>query len=393
MFLTRKEEEILNGVRGEGLALAMETVVKVAEVLGATRLVEISSAHVSGVSYKNLGEEGVEFIEKLADKGLRFAVPTTVNPAGFDTCAYAKMGVGSREYQLQMRVITALSSMGAKVILSCIPYITYPPKYGDHLAWAESNAVLYANSVIGARTNREGGPFSILEALVGRAPYVGLHTKEGRAPTIAVDMQAVREFVEEKGYYSALGYLLGSIVKTGIPLVYNPPNGLRRPSNVRLFLASVGASSSIGLTLIEGVSPEFRRVKGLEMIDMELKDLFEITEKWRSEEVDAIVIGCPHLSPGELVELLNLLKGKRVNKRLMVFTSRWSIIKAAKVVRELENLGVEVYADTCMVVGDLSTLGLRSCATDSAKAAYYLTNQGYVVYLASRNELLDLATS
>lgn len=388
--LSREEERILSGEFGEGPALAMEVVVKVAEVLEAPRLVKVSSAHVSGVSYRNLGEEGVKFVEGLAKGGARFSVLTTVNPAGFDTRLFKVMGVSEEEYKLQMRLLNALSAMGAKLTLSCTPYLMSPPTPGEHLAWAESSAVLYANCVIGARTNREGGPMSVFEAVVGRAPYVGLHTSEGRSPTVTVDVGQVRELVERRGLFSALGYLLGHTVQAGVPLLYNPPPSISLPSNLHTFLAAVGASSSVGLVLIEGVSPEFRRTSELEGIVLEEHDLHEVLEAWTGSDFDAVVLGCPHLSPNELWEIASRVKG-RLRRRLLLFTSRWSMERAWEAVKLLRGFGVEVYADTCMVVGKLSSMGVLQCATDSAKAAYYLSNQGYEVVLASREALLESA--
>lgn len=389
VWLTREEEEILKGAKGEGLAEALEAVVKVAEVLGAPRLIKVVSAHISGISYRNLGVEGIEYLEELAEKGLRFAVPTTINPAGFDMERYGEMRVGVREYELQMRALKALAKMGAQATLSCTPYLIYPPRFGDHLAWAESSAVLYANSVLGARSNREGGPFSVLEALVGRAPYVGLHTDEARKPSVVLDLGRIRDFVEAGRSYSALGYLVGKVVRRGVPALHDPPAGLKEPGNLRLFLSAVGASSSIGMVLIEGVSPEFTLSEGLERIEPEVSDLTEILESWRCEDFDAAVLGCPHLSPDELLDLANRLKGRTLRKPLFVFTSRWSAVVARAAVEKLRSMGVRVYSDTCMVVGNLSALGVHRCATDSAKAAYYLSSQGYKVALMPREALLE----
>lgn len=388
--LTPEEKEMLSGSLGEGVALAMEAVTGVAEVLGAPRLVRISSAHISGVSYRNLGEEGAEFLEELAAKGAKFSVPTTVNPAGFDLEASGKMGVSEDERELQMRIIRALALMGARITLCCTPYLISSPSFGEHLAWAESNAVLYANSVIGARTNREGAPLSVLEAIVGRAPYVGLHLDEERNPTVIVDASGVKSFVERTGAVSALGYLLGAKVKVGVPMLVNAPRNLAHPSSLRQFLAAVGAASSIGMVLIEGVSPEFRRVEGLEELRLEEGELEEILEMWSGEEFDAVALGCPHLSPGELAKLASRLRGGKLKKRVLAFTSRWAVSRAADAVAALRRSGVEVYVDTCMVVGNLSALGIRKCATDSAKAAYYLSNQGYKVILAPRDRLLEM---
>lgn len=387
--LTKDEERILSGEKGEWLAKAMQVVVKVAEVLEAGRLVKISSAHISGISYKNLGLEGVEFIEEIAENGLRFAVATTLNPAGFDITSYRDMGVSDEVYSLQLRVLKAFERMGARVTLTCTPYLYSPPRFGEHLAWAESSAVLYANSILGARTNREGGPLALLEAVVGRAPCTGLHTAEGRLPTISVDLSEVKREVERRGWYSILGYTIGDLIKSGVPVLLNPPAGLCEPKLQRLFLSAVGASSSVGLLLIEGVSPEFKPLREVEVIRLGVKDLQEAASKWNSGESDAIVLGCPHLSPGELTELCARIKGKQVKRRAIFFTSRSYISKVPWAAQKLREAGVEVYTDTCMVVCDLRRMGIFSCSTDSAKAAHYLSSQGYVVSLVPREVLID----
>ncbi|MEM1509424.1 MAG: aconitase X catalytic domain-containing protein [Thermofilaceae archaeon] len=387
--LTRDEERILSGEKGEWLAKAMQTVVKVAEVLEADRLVKISSAHISGISYKNLGLEGVEFIEKISGNGLGFSVTTTLNPAGFDIINYRDMGVSDEIYSLQLRVLKAFKRMGARVTLTCTPYLYSPPRFGEHLAWAESNAVLYANSMLGARTNREGGPLALLEAIVGRAPHTGLHTTEGRLPTISVDLSEVKREVERRGWYSLLGYVIGDLIKSGVPVLLNPPVGLREPKLQRLFLSAVGASSSVGLLLIEGVSPEFKPSREVEAIRLGVKDLQEAASKWNVEESDAIVLGCPHLSPSELTELYTRIKGRRVKCQAIFFTSRSCISKVPWVVQKLRESGIKIYADTCMVVCDLRRMGIFSCSTDSAKAAYYLSSQGYSVSLIPREVLID----
>ncbi|RLE70036.1 MAG: hypothetical protein DRJ43_02875 [Thermoprotei archaeon] len=389
MFLTKEEERILDGEMGEELARIMRIIVKVGEVLEAEKLVKVSRAHVSGVSYRNLGEEGVRFIEELAGTGVRFSIKTSVNPAGMDLENWREMGVKEECFLMQMRVIRALRAMGAEVTLTCTPYLYQDISYGEHLAWAESNAVLYANSVLGARTNREGGPLSLFEAIVGKAPYVGLHTEEGRTPTVVVDLASVREVVEERGLYSALGYLIGREVKVGVPLIKEGPRPLSSRENLKLFLAAIGASSSIGLALIEGISPEYREPReSLEEISIEPSQIEEVLENWSSESFDAVVIGCPHLSANELMRISMKLECGRVCRRLILFTSRAAISSAYKWVNRLRDSGVEVYADTCMVVSDLRGMGVKSCATDSAKAAYYLSGQGYRVLLAPRESLL-----
>ncbi len=382
---------MLDGEMGEAVQLAAEVVVKVAEALGAERLVPVKNAHVSGISFKNIGEAGLDFLKSLASKNAKFTVPTTINPAGFDLKKWREMNVDDDFFVKQHEIISSLVKMGAEPILSCTPYEIKTPKYGQHIAWSESNAVLYANSILGARTNREGGPLAIFEGIIGRAPYVGLHLRENRLPRLLVKVSDI-----PKGSSAALiGYTLGMIVETGVPYVESPVF-LKDPKDVKLFLAAVGASSSIGLVLIEGVSPEasiYREeiektnVKKIEITEGDLEDaLSRISGEL--DNVDAFLMGCPHLSLKELLEVRDFLESKRVEERLILFTSRNVIEKSGRVVQELKNKGVEIYADTCMVVSDLNRLGVKSVALDSAKAAYYLTAQGYETVLLTREEIL-----
>ncbi len=392
MFLTPEEEKLLDGEAGPAMALAMKVLVKVGEVLGAERLVRISRAHVSGISFKNLGEEGLSFLEELAGKGGKVSVPTTINPAGMDLDKWKEMGVSEAFARGQLRVINALTRMGADPLLSCAPYEYLDVNLGDLLGWAESNAVLYANSVLGARSNREGGPLALFEAIAGRAPYMGLLTDEGRKPTILVRVRG------EIANAAALGYSIGKLVKKGVPFLVNPPESLRERRELKLFLAAIGAASSIGMVIIEGVTPgfEYRDVSSsLERIELDAKDVEDITSRFRGdpEEADAIALGCPHLSIGELKEILVFLRraGGRLKRRLLLFTARRAYSSAPSIVHALRDLGAEVYLDTCMVVADLSGLGIDGFVVDSAKAAYYLSAQGYDVTLLSRNEALALA--
>jgi len=394
MYLTREEERALAGELGEAAAVAMRVVVKVGEALGAERLVRIKSAHISGVSYRNLGQEGLEFLEELAAMGARFAVPATLNPGGMDLRLWREMGVREEEYRVQARIVKALIGMGAEPSLTCTPYLFSDVGMGDHLAWAESNAVLYANSVIGARTNREGGPFSVFEAIAGRAPFAGLHTDEGREPTAVVELGGVRELVDGEGLYSLLGYVVGREVGTGVPLIVDPPAGLRDTGNLKLFLAAMGASSSVGLALIEGISPEFKPPAGdVERVPVDEGLLREERERWESEQFDAVVVGCPHLSMEEVGEIHVFLRGRSLRARLMLFTSRRVVEEASGIVDSLRRMGVEVFADTCMVVGNLEAMGVKSCVTDSAKAAFYLSSRGFRVAVKPRGEALRLAVS
>ncbi len=384
MELSREEEDLLKGARGEAVALAMKAVVKVGEALGAERLVPVRWAHVSGISYKNIGDAGLEFIEGLAERGARVAVRTTLNPAGMDLERWREMGVNAGFAEKQRRIVSALARMGVEPTLTCTPYLYGVVEPGDHLAWAESNAVLYANSVLGARTNREGGPLALFEALTGRAPFVGLHTDEGREAEVVVDLGGVEELAAE--YPQAAGYVVGAAAGPRVAVAEGLPRLGRW--GLKLFLAAVGASGGTGLVYLPGVSPEEPRIRGgAERVEVEKRDLLDVLGRY-SGDVEAAVVGCPHLSRDEVEEIVRYV-GRRggVKRRLILFTARAAGL--GDLVTEASRLGVEIYYDTCMVVSPLvGHLGGR-VMVDSAKAAYYLSSQGFTVDLVSRRELLE----
>ncbi len=384
--MTQEEELALDGHYGEALSIAMRVVVRMAEVSGAERLVPIKHAHISGISYKNIGEEGLEFLESLASKGARFAVPTTINPGAFDLGKRAEMGVDEGMFRGQVRILEALKRMGAKLILSCTPYLYERISFRDHLAWSESNAVLYANSFVGAMTNRDGGPLALFEAISGRAPLSGLHLEENRVPSLLVDFSGVKNTLLERGLISVAGLVTGRIAGSSVPLVRGL--GFRNEDEVKLYLAAVGATGGTGLVLLEGISPDLRRSRfpesGLERFAVDWGAIAAELERYSEADEGIAVVGCPHLSQRELAEVLDWVRRHGgAKRRLILFTSR-----AAAEGLELGEPNVEVYTDTCMVVSDLSRYAGKSVLTDSGKAAFYLASQGYAVRLVPRGELL-----
>lgn len=385
---------MLSGEEGEAKALAMKVVVKVGEALGAESLVPIKNAHISGISYKNVGEEGLAFIEELASAGAVFSVPTTLNPGAFDLSAWRKMNVDEKLANGQLRIISAFRKMGATITLTCTPYLYSSIEFGDHLAWSESSAVLYANSVIGARTNRDGGPLALFEAIVGRAPMAGLHLVENRKPAITLDFTEIGERVEREGLLPVAGLVAGRLAGASVPLV----KGLRFRGNdeVKLFLAAVGATGGTGLVLIEGVSPELRSAnhsvtEGTERVRVDWKAIQDELSRYGSAEGSGVVVlGCPHLSSNELKEMLEWFRRHgKPRRRVLLFTSRQALSGADR--EAVEEIGAEIYTDTCMVVSDLSRYAGREVVTDSGKAAFYLASQGYAVRLTSREKALRYA--
>jgi predicted aconitase len=387
MFLTRDEEAMLAGQKGEGARTAMELLVALGDIYEAKRLISISSAHLSGVSYKTIGEGGIEFLEGLSTD-TRVTVPTTLNPAGMDRQRWREMGISPRFAERQHHIIRCYERMGVETDCSCTPYLgSNVPRKGQTLAWAESNALSYANSVVGARTNREGGPGALAAAIVGRTPEYGLHLNENRAPSIIVEVGL------HEVDYSLLGQSVGATVGSRVPLF----RGIS-PSNDELksLAAAMAAAGSVAMFHVEGTTPEAgaHDLENLERMTVgrsEIEAARNRVDTGRDPEL--IALGCPHLSVQEIQDLATKLKDKRRKGDAEVWfcTSQRT---ASKCPRELDVLGRfgKVVCDTCMVVTPIEER-FRTTATNSGKACSYLPTlcSQKVVYRTTEG-LLEMIT-
>ncbi|MEM4279126.1 MAG: aconitase X catalytic domain-containing protein [Archaeoglobaceae archaeon] len=344
-----------------------------AKIYKAEGFVEISSAHISGVSYDNIGEEGLEWLKSI--KG-SVKVYTTLNPAGMDCERWGEMGIKEDFYRKQLEILRIFENLGVELTLTCTPYYIEAPKLGEHIAWAESSAVVYANSLLGARTNRESGISALASAIAGVTPYYGLHIKENRAPTVVV---------KARGDLSVVGYKAGLELPSEIPFfVFD-----RKVSETELKLlsASIAATGNVAMFHVENFTPEWRDFeKPKEKIEIEGK-----LEK--SCEAELIAIGCPHCSREELERILRLLDGKRVKRELWIFTSRDVAREAKGVVEKIERLGAKVFKDTCMVVSP-ATERFKCVMVNSGKALEYLPKKRRVeVAFASLEDCVEYAVS
>ncbi|MGC1378187.1 MAG: aconitase X catalytic domain-containing protein, partial [Anaerolineales bacterium] len=212
MELTQEERQMLEGRDGKATRKAMEILVALGAIYGADRLLPAASVQIAGVSFDNLGEAGLEFLSEMQAEGGKARVLTTLNPAGMDIENWQTMGIDADFALNQQRVIDAYAGMGIVPTCSCTPYLFGNlPHYGEHIAWAESSAVCYANSVLGARTNREGGPSALASALTGKTPNYGLHLPENRRPGLTVRVEAQ---VSGTRAFGALGVSLGKAIES-----------------------------------------------------------------------------------------------------------------------------------------------------------------------------------
>ncbi|NYB52004.1 MAG: aconitase X catalytic domain-containing protein [Methanobacteriaceae archaeon] len=379
MYLTREEEKMYQGEYGPAIRKSMEILVALGDIYGADGMVEIESAQISGVSYKTIGEAGLEYLEDLVREGARVKVPSTLNPAGVDLDQWKILGFPEEFAQKQKLIVEAYRKMGINTTCTCTPYLVgNVPTLGSHVAWSESSAVCYANSVLGARTNREGGPGALSAAICGRTPNHGYHLDEGRIPNLLVDVEA-----ELKGSdYGALGYMVGKEVGSGVPY-FKLNNNLHNKPNVnelKSLGAALASSGSVALYHVENTTPEYLKVmkdtENMDAIQVTMGDIIETREKLSisSQTPDLVCLGCPHASLEEIKEVALKLKGEKLVNQLWVCTS--ISVKAASdrmgYTEIIEKAGGHVVCDTCMVVAPIEEMGFKVIGVDSAKAANYV---------------------
>ncbi|MEM2875260.1 MAG: aconitase X catalytic domain-containing protein [Candidatus Hadarchaeales archaeon] len=373
MYLTKEEERMLAGEYGEVIERNFRLLVRLGEIYGADRMIPVNSVQVAGVSYKSIGDPGLEFLEDIAGKGARVRVPTTLNPAGMALDEWRELGFPPEFAEKQLRIMEAFRRMGIMMTITCTPYLVGNlPRFGEHIAWSESSAVSFANSVIGARTNREGGPSALAAALCGVTPNYGLHLDENRRPTMVIRVNADLKSCADFG---ALGYYVGKIAKSGVPYF----RGIKDAGvdQLKALGAAMAASGAVALYHVEGITPEAGHMstEGLESVEVGEKELDETRSKLNTgNDPDILIFGCPHASLNEVSNLASMLEGKKLKKPVWVCTSR-SVKEAAGrmgFARKIEEAGGRIVADTCTVVSPIEEMGFRTVGVDSGKAANYL---------------------
>ncbi len=376
MKLTSEEQDMLDGKEGKATQKAMEIVTTLGNIYGAMHLLPVTSVQVSGVSYANLGEAGLEFLAEMADGGGRSRVLTTLNPAGMDIENWQALGISKEFVENQVRVLDAFARMNVITTASCTPYlIGNVPHFGEHIAWAESSAVCYANSVLGARTNREGGPSALAASLTGRTAAYGCHLEEARQPTFWVKVESE---LSDNSDFSILGKAIGEKVQSlkGNRVPYIQGIHLASVENLKSFSASLATYGGVALYHIEDITPEAVRVKipvkGFVITDTDLQSTKASLINASGTEVDFISLGCPHLSIKEIARIAELLVGKTVTREFWITTARPTkqIADRMGYTAVIEAAGAKFAADTCCVVAPIEGR-FHVMATDSAKACYY----------------------
>lgn len=387
MHLTNEEEKILKGAEGETRRRALELLVALGELDDADRLVPITSAQLSGASYKTISDAGLEFLQEFSADA-KVSVRSTLNPIGMDRDNWREMGIPEKFAVPQNLILDAYRKMDVELTCTCTPYfIGNRPGAGQDIAWAESSAVVFANSVLEAHTNKEGGPSALAAAIIGKTPYSGLHIAENRKPKVAIRVG----FELTSDDYTLLGHAAGRKIGQEIPLITGIDPMEDDHKALGAAMAASGAASMYLFRKDHKSCDDFPTIE--ERIDIEEEDLDESREKLNTsnDNVDLVAMGCPHLSVREMVEIASFLKDRTPTRRCKAWfcVSRDVAKHCPEEVKILKKFG-QVACDMCMVVAPLEEFS-KFTATDSAKAGTYLPTLCHQkVVFGTRRDLLRM---
>lgn len=407
MQLTDHEKHMLDGGCGEPARMAMNVLTELGEYYGAERFVEIVAAHHANTCY--YGEAQVAFGELLADMGAKFTVPTTTNACVIDMKRWFKQRHSKDKMQGTRRLEAANLTLGSIPTWSCAPYqCGYQPSFGQQLACSESNVISFYNSVIGARTNRYSNPLDLLCAIAGRVPYTGLHVKENRYAQgiIKLGQDITSDFFEDGTVIALIAYAYGKIVGDRVWALDGMPKNLSI-DDLKQFCATIASSGGVALAHIIGITPEaqsiemaFNNKKPREerIIGVsELKEAYrQISCEYDTDDIDLISLGCPHFSYIEFQQLTDLFFGRKVhpNIEFWVYTSRstYSRMQDSGLLDDVENTGVKVFCDGCLLEHPADKWGTKTIMTCSGKFATYCFNKvGIHPALGSMSECVETA--
>ena len=408
MILSDEEQAILAGGNGEAARHALASQIEVGRFFGAERFLPITNAHVMA-EWGVMGEAGCAHVEQLLSAGGRVAVPTTRNPGPVDYDYAERLRQAPALLQGQRRLTEALHRLGVVTVDTCIGYQTfYQPHFGEHVAWGDTGAAIYANSVFGARTNFESGPAALAAALTGRTPAYGLHLDEHRRANVRCRVEAELRDVADWG---ALGAYVGAQVGDywSVPVFANI-DPAPSPDALKHLGASLASYGSLAMFHVEGVTPEaptMAAAMGGRPTDLELTvtraDVEAIYAAAGSpgDAVDLVVFTAPQLSLFELARLAELLDGARVADTVTLIVTTNAATRASATaegyVGSIESAGGLVLQGTCWYVMDPAAMresfGWKRLVTNSAKLVNIVKASRYDAILRTTEECVEAAVT
>ncbi|MWL91513.1 aconitase X catalytic domain-containing protein [Cupriavidus sp. SW-Y-13] len=390
MLLTEEETQMLNGDKGPAVKKAMEILVALGESFGAARLIPVNNVHMAGSSVLVAEEAGTRFVEDIRKQGGTFVTRVTTNPTAVDPTQWKDIGIPESDAVLQTRLTDAYAGMGANTCNTCIPYLTgNSPRFGEHMAWGESSAVVYANSVCGARTNREGGPSGLASALTGRTPEYGFHLKENRYGKFLIKVEVPLSDMTD---YGTLGYFAGKIAGQDTPVFTGIPT-TPTLEELKALSAALAASGAVSMFHAVGVTPEAPTLeeafgggepeKVLVFGQAEKEQAEAALNKEPTDHVDWILVGCPNASVQEIREVAEALEGKTVHKDITLWVTTagamYAMAERMGYIKAIEDAGGVVVRETCPFLARSRVIapakGYKTLTTNSAKMAFYAPGQ------------------
>lgn len=373
-----------SGEGGPAQALAMSILVRMAEVYGASELMDITQAHIDSTLY--LGDATLEFAERLASLGAKVAVPTSLNVSGVDECGWKDWAVSPEWAAKAARQMLAYERMGAVPTWTCAPYQTHMrPVFGQQIAWGESNAIAFANSVIGARTERYPDLLDICCAITGRVPAFGLHLTENRGGQMLLHLAGVPPALQrDDQFFAVLGHLVGTLAGDRIPVIDGIASAPTE-DQLKAFAAAAASSGRVALFHMFGVTPEAPTLEAAfhgrapeQTIAITVADLRAARAELTTAdgvELDMVILGSPHFSLAEFSQLAPLVAGQRAHPRVkfLITSSRLMKERAREtgVLEPIVSFGARITLDTCILASPMLPPEIRTLMTNSAKYAYY----------------------
>lgn len=388
MVLTEYEKEMLDGVHGEGIRMAMEILVKMGELYGADRMMPVKRAHIDAAAYTTIWDAGTEFIEYLADNGVKCAVPTTINPLSRDIKNWKILGASDEFALKSKRLEDAYLKMGVIPTWTCAPYqCTNAPHFNEVVSWSESNAVNYVNSVLGARAERLPDMVDVCCAVTGRVPAYGRYLDENRKGDMLFRLEGFDDtWFQDSKDFAILGYYIGEIVVNKVPVIDGLPKRTM-PDDLKALSAAAASSGAVALFHAVGLTPEAPTVEAAFHGDLQYEihiitpvDMDVMENRLNTafgNKVDMVLMGCPHLSANEIAEAAALIKGKKVCERtefwIMTSETQYNLAVRSGDAQILEEAGVIITKDTCLMEMDEgnSRWKDKNLVTNSGKSAQY----------------------
>ena len=402
MHLDSTQEKMLRGELGEAKQFAMEVVSKVGDAVGADELVPIKSAHVLA-HYSSLHDAGVEVLERFADSGGRFAVPTSVDPASIDLQNWRSFGIPEDYARQQFRLCDAYARMGGMRCWTCVQYqVCNLPKEGGVVAWAESSAVVFANSVLGSRSNKITAGMDIACAILGLTPRFGMLLDENRRSSVIFKLY-LRELTDLD--YRSVGFFVGRNAGARVPSLAGLPPSVTS-DQIKHLGAGAAAAGPVTMIHFPGITPGSRttaeasggeKVEEIEITRSSLSDI-ESDLNQSSELPDLVAFGVPHLSINELGELAKQLEGRKLKKmvKMYAYTSSqaYDMAERTGISAIIERTGARISHSTDAEISPLKALGFNTVLTNSAKLAEIVSSEGEVkVGYSPQKEIIEKVTS